>query len=167
MEQAVLPQLNFSTYESQIFWLVIVFFLFFFYIKKIVSPYFFKVQENRDLYITNHQNEIRKLQKKANFLSDEYQESLQASYLKSSDIVLDAKKKMQKKINDFRYTYNAELNKKLLEDQEMLNQKHAIDDSLFVAECKDLIALAANKINISIDGSLDEEIGHLILKEKK
>lgn len=98
MASAVLPQLNLDNFEPQIFWLLIIFSLFYFVIKVKIVPYFYSELENRDRHILNNHQDARKLQKKAERLSDEYCEKIQAVHLRANDLINEAKLKVSRHV---------------------------------------------------------------------
>ena len=93
MANETLPQLNVADFEPQIIWLLIIFSVFYAVIKSKIVPYFRSETENRDSYIYTHHQDARKLQKKAEYLADEYHEKVKAVYVRANDVIMDAKKK--------------------------------------------------------------------------
>jgi F-type H+-transporting ATPase subunit b len=107
MASATLPQLNMTDFEPQIIWLVIVFFIFYSIIKSKIVPYFRSETENRDFYIQNNHQDAKKLQKKADSLSEEYHNKIKSVHIRANHLILEARQKL---------SYHLEVEKKRLDD---------------------------------------------------
>jgi len=100
-----LPQLDPSSYPSQIFWLIIVFvFMYIFFVQKSL-PDISKVIETRSERINNDLNSAEKLKEEVETVQRNYEESLseannqaQMIFKKSED---DLKQKSEKNAKDF------------------------------------------------------------------
>ena len=150
MAEAALPQFDITTFETQIFWLVVTFAIFYMFVKSKIAPYFFSEIESRDSYIENNLSEVRKLQKKANYLSDDYGEKIQAAYLRSNDVISEMKKKTAKKLDATRQELVEQAQVKLKEASNILERELSNADKGMVDEFETLLLAATRKVSIEI-----------------
>ena len=68
-----LPQLDYSTYASQIFWLTLTFVALYFFLASIVIPKLGGIIEERQAKIKNDLDEAQKLQKEAESTQKKYE----------------------------------------------------------------------------------------------
>lgn len=71
-----MPQFDFSTYSSQIFWLLVVF-AFIYIVAKFAFPVIGKLKEDREALVQGYINEVQILSKKVQELEELYQKELQ------------------------------------------------------------------------------------------
>lgn len=150
MTKSTLPQLDISTFESQIIWLVIIFGILYFVIKNIVAPYFFNAIESRANYIEDNLSEIKKLQKKAIYLSDEYDGKLKQAHTDASKKLSSIRQEANAKISEKRselivkaQTAMTELSKKL--DSELIETHKNFKD-----EANAVLELVSQKLGVKI-----------------
>jgi F-type H+-transporting ATPase subunit b len=71
-----MPQFDFSTYSSQIFWLLVVF-AFIYIVAKFTFPVIGKLKQDREELVQGYINEVQILSKKVQELEELYQKELQ------------------------------------------------------------------------------------------
>ncbi|MEM6602753.1 MAG: ATP synthase F0 subunit B [Pseudomonadota bacterium] len=150
MSETALPQLDVSSFEAQIFWFFVTFCIFYTYVKSKVSPYFFTEIDSRKMFVENNLAEVRKLQKKANFLSEDYGEKIQAAYLKANDVIVDAKKRSEKNIDQVRYDLTLEAQARLNSVSEDLEKELKGADADICSDIDALFVLASQKLSLEV-----------------
>jgi F0F1-type ATP synthase membrane subunit b/b' len=159
-----LPQLNVSDFEPQIIWLVVLFFIFYLFIKVKVSPYFYAETENRDLFIENNYSEAKKLQKKADNLAEEHSEKIKEFHLNASKIVLDARQTASKRIEEEKVKILNKFDKDIEDFSSSLDSNiSAIENSLETV-LVELNACAADKLGLKSLKSVNDN--HFLDKTK-
>lgn len=84
-----MPQLDFTTYSSQIFWLIICFTTLYFFVSKIILPRIAQIINERNLIIDEDLEKAKKLEEKISELNS-----------KNEELKKDANKKYQQKIEE-------------------------------------------------------------------
>ena len=101
-----LPQLDFTTYTPQIFWMFVIFGLLYFFVAKKTLPEISSTIEGRKNHIQSDLETAEKLSAEADSVHDAYKESLTASQGKASETLQKAdekiKKEATKKSDEFR-----------------------------------------------------------------
>lgn len=167
MAEAALPQFDITTFETQIFWLVVTFAIFYMFVKSKIAPYFFSEIESRDSYIENNLSEVRKLQKKANYLSDDYSEKIQAAYLRSNDVISEVKKKTAKRLDATRQDLVEQAQIKLKEASDVLERELSNADKDMVGEFETLLLAASRKVSVEISKDrIERHISEIFKGEK-
>lgn len=109
-----LPQLDFTTYSRQIFWMFIFFVLLYIIFAKKTLPEISNTIENRKNHIQADLEAAEKLTADADNVHDTYQEGLVAAQNAASQTIQDIESKMkakaEKAMNDFRARSDDELN---------------------------------------------------------
>lgn len=104
-KSAGLPQLDPSTYPSQIFWLVIMFAVLYLVFSRRVLPEISGVLENRREHIDSDFASAEKLQKEAGAVHDAYEKILNDARLKADnlykEIEISIQKKSAKEVKEF------------------------------------------------------------------
>jgi F-type H+-transporting ATPase subunit b len=123
MSSGALPQLNIADFEPQIIWLLIVFSIFYCIIKNRIAPYFSSETENRESYILNNHQDAKKLQKKAERLSDEYNEKMQAVHVKANNLILEEKQKLNRHLEVEKKRLNEEISTRFNENCALIDKQ--------------------------------------------
>ena len=119
-----MPQLEITTYPSQIFWLVVSFLILYLIMSKIIIPKISSVIKNRESEIKNNIHISEQMYKDTEIINNEYEEIKKKIEEEARGIINFLKEKTNKKI-----TKNNELLKKRLEqkleknEQEIINKK--------------------------------------------
>lgn len=150
-----LPQLDFTTYPSQIFWLFIAFIILYFIYSKKTLPEISSTIENRHNQVDGDLETATKLKEEADDVHAAYEEILSKARADSSDIFKKAEEKIkaktEKKLADFR-----ERSSKMTQDTEaevVKAKADAMDDMQSVAA--EVASIAAEKI-VGISPDIDQ-----------
>ena len=146
MASATLPQLNIADFQPQIIWLLIVFSVFYAVVKLKIIPYFYAETENRDLYIYNNHQESKKLQKKADTLSQDYNEKIKIVHLRANNLILEARKKFNLHLEVEKNRLNDEITVKLNTHYALLQQEFSQVDRELLSDIAVLKQQAHQKI---------------------
>ncbi len=99
-EQATgLPQLDFSTFDNQIFWLVITLLAIYFILSRVALPRIGSVLAERQGTITNDIAAAEELKTKATEAEAAYEKALAEARAEANKIVADAKAEIQKELD--------------------------------------------------------------------
>lgn len=147
-----LPQLDFSTYSPQIFWMAIIFAVLFLVMSKKVLPDIGSVINGRDAMIRGNLDGAEALKKQAEEIQAAYEKSLEQSRAQAMKAVQDveaaAKKKMADQIEALRK--KADVETKAAEERVLKQKDKAMGDMAQVAA--EVASVAAEKITgISTD----------------
>jgi len=119
-----MPQLEITTYPSQIFWLVVSFLILYLIMSRFIIPKISSVIKNRESEIKNNIHISEQMYKDTEIINDEYEEIKKKIEGEARGIINYLKETTNKKI-----TKNTELLKKRLEqkleknEQEIINKK--------------------------------------------
>ena len=119
-----MPQLEITTYPSQIFWLVVSFLILYLIMSRIIIPRISSVIKSRESEIKNNIHISEQMYKDTEIINDEYEEIKKNIEEEARGIINYLKETTNKKI-----TKNTELLKKRLEqkleknEQEIINKK--------------------------------------------
>jgi F-type H+-transporting ATPase subunit b len=155
MTKAALPQLDIAVFEPQILWLVIVFAIFYIIVKNIIAPYFFSEIESRDNFVEDSLSEIRKLQKKAHYLHDDYNEQLKKSQHDSHHLIVTTKINVSQQIEKTRSELIANMQKQFESATVQMDNQSNLMNAQMQPYSSDLLGQIIQKIsvNISVDGA--------------
>ncbi|MDX1916878.1 MAG: hypothetical protein SFT68_02735 [Rickettsiaceae bacterium] len=95
-----MPQLDTSTYSSQLFWLVICITFFYFFIVKVFIPNIEFVLKERQKKITSLLDDAKKLQQEAILLNNQYAEEIKKVHLQAYHAHQTALKDLDKKCEE-------------------------------------------------------------------
>lgn len=129
-EVSGLPQLDTSTYASQIFWLVIVFFIMHLFFSKKSLPKISKTVENRAERIKNDIDSARRLRTEVHAVQEEYEKNLEKARIESQELFTKIDADFQKKSDQHEKKFNEDAEKKItgLEGEIISARKKAIDE---------------------------------------
>lgn len=106
-EVSGLPQLDTTTYPSQIFWLVVVFvFMYVFFARKSL-PAISNTIENRSERINNDLDSAERLKDEVSSVQNSYEESLTEARNKSSELFQDIEKDIKEKSENYAKDFQA------------------------------------------------------------
>ncbi len=114
-----MPQFEFATYSSQLFWLTLVFGCLYFMVKNFVVPAAEQILKSREEALEENINEASNLTKKAETLKEEYNAKLQTAKGSAEDL----KKETINQLNVSLSLRMAELKKELGHAAEQGNQE--------------------------------------------
>jgi F-type H+-transporting ATPase subunit b len=147
MASETLPQLNVADFQPQIIWLLIIFSVFYAVVKSKLAPYFRLETENREHYISSHHQDARKLQKKAEYLADEYNEKVRSIHARANDLIMEAKKKNHNYLESEKNRLNEDMIKNLQGHYDTLQQEVKHVDKEFLNHMDGLKKQAYQKIS--------------------
>jgi len=147
-----LPQLDFSTYTPQLFWMVVIFVLLYVFFARKTLPDLSGTIENRKNHIDSDLKEAEKLTAEADLVQQNYHASIESSQDKAAKSIHDVEAKMKKKAEDaaedFRARSEAEMSK--AEANILKAQEKALGDMTSIAATAAQAAVA-KIIGTSID----------------
>ena len=146
-----MPQLEITTYPSQIFWLVISFLLLYLIMSRIIIPRISSVIKSRETEIKNNIHISEQMYKDTEIINDEYEETKKNIENEARQIINHLKETTNKKI-----TTKTDLLKKRLEQKLEKNEQEIIKQ-------KKKTIKEINKISLNIS----EEILKKLLNKKK
>lgn len=141
-----LPQLDATTYPSQIFWMIVVFVIMHFFFAKKSLPEISRTIENRSERVSNDLDSAERLKEEVEAVQKSYEDSLSGAREESSrlfsDIENEIKIKSEKHASDFQERLNERI--QVLEKEIVKARKNAMDEMSDVAA--DVAMTAAEKI---------------------
>lgn len=156
-----LPQLDFTTYTQQIFWMLIIFALLYIVFAKKTLPEISGVIQNRKNHIDSDLDTAEKLTAQADSVQEAYQSGLSGSQdtaqAELQKVEADMKAKAEKAAHDFRVRSEAELQK--AEANILKAQNAAMDDMNMIAA--EAASAAVAKI---LGGKTDVEAARSIIE---
>lgn len=145
-ESGGLPQLNVSTYPSQIFWLLVMFFVLYNVFSKSILPTIGNVVNARDEMVKGNLGEAENLKQQAEAIQAAYEKRLEQSRADAMKAVQDvesaAKKKMADQMDALRK--KADLETKAAEERVLVVKDKAMGEMAHVAA--EVASIAAEKI---------------------
>ena len=111
--KSTMPQLNFDTFASQIFWLVLTFTVLYFMLSRILLPKIHLVLENRQSKIAHDIDRAEKLQLEAEEARQSYEKALKASREKAQALIGESAALMEKSSAARHAELDAKLEKQL------------------------------------------------------
>ncbi len=134
-ESSGLPQMDVTTFSSQIFWLVITFAILYFILSKKILPDISGIIENRKNHIESDLETAEKLTAEADSVHDTYQAGLTKAQGKAAKAVQDVEDNMKAKtvtaFDDFKAHSAKEI--KAAEDRIKVSKISAMDDMNVIA----------------------------------
>lgn len=159
MAAASLPQLNVTDFEPQIIWLLVIFAFFYAFIRARVVPYFSNELKSRSQRISDGYHEAKKLQLKAERLAEEYNEKLQAVHLRANDLVLEAKNKVKRRVEEEKNRLNSEMNAKINDYFKAIEVDAALVDDQITKNIDNFVDQARYKIfDMQISSAVNKRV---------
>lgn len=136
-----LPQLDLGTYPSQIFWLIITFFVLYWLMSRIALPRIGLALEERADTIANNLDRAEELKRKAQDAEAAYNEALAAARVHAQEIAAAARAEIQKEVDAATARAEAEISARTAEGESRIS---AIRESAMqgVAEVAEETAVA-------------------------
>jgi F-type H+-transporting ATPase subunit b len=142
-----MPQLDFSTFDNQIFWLLVTLVVIYFVLSRIALPRIASVLAERQGTITNDIAAAEDMKQKAVEAEDAYNKALADARLEANKIVADTKAEIQKDLDKAIAEADAEIGARAAEGEKAIAaiRASAIDDAGTVAKdiAKDIVASIA------------------------
>jgi len=119
-----MPQLEITTYPSQIFWLVVSFLILYLIMSKIIIPKISSVIKSRESEIKNNIHISEQMYKDTEIINNEYEETKKNIENEARGIINHLKETTNKKINNSTELLKKRLEQKLEKnEQEIINKK--------------------------------------------
>ena len=116
----MLPQLDLSTYSSQIFWLLLCFCLLWFLVSVFVTPKIADVVEQRKRKINEYIKKADNLNSQAKLALDNYNETLAQAEKKAEQEIAKEQNELKEYLKNTENKMSAELNKKIADNEFIL-----------------------------------------------
>lgn len=124
-EAAGMPQLEFSTFPNQIFWLMVTLVVIYFVLSRIALPRIASVLAERQGTITNDIAAAEELKVKAGEAEDAYKKALADAKAEAQQIVADAKADIQAELDIAIEKADAEISAKVAESEKAIAEIRA------------------------------------------
>jgi len=122
-----MPQLEITTYPSQIFWLVVSFLILYLIMSRIIIPKISSVIKNRESEIKNNIHISEQMYKDTEIINNEYEETKKNIENEARGIINHLKETTSKKINNSTELLKKRLEQKLEKnEQEIINNKKKV-----------------------------------------
>ena len=118
-----MPQLDVSTFTSQIFWLLICFFSMMFIMSKFIIPKIADIMEQRQRKIDGYLNKASQFKQEAEATLKKYQDALAQATAKANKSLSDTKEEMNQLITQRQTELEASLQKKIKDGEKEINQE--------------------------------------------
>ena len=132
----MLPQLDLSTYSSQIFWLLLCFCLLWLMVSVFVTPKIADVVEQRKRKINEYIKKADSLNLQAKLALDNYNETLAQAEKKAEQEIAKEQNELKDYLKNTENKMSAELNKKIADNEFILakEKKNTLQQIEFIAE---------------------------------
>ena len=132
----MLPQLDLSTYSSQIFWLLLCFCLLWFMMSVFVTPKIADVVEQRKRKINEYIKKADSLNSQAKLALDNYNETLAQAEKKAEQEIAKEQNELKDYLKNTENKMSAELNKKIADNEFILakEKKNTLQQIESIAE---------------------------------
>ena len=122
-----MPQLEITTYPSQIFWLVVSFLILYLIMSRIIIPRISSVIKSRESEIKNNIHISEQMYKDTEIINNEYEETKKNIENEARGIINHLKETTSKKINNSTELLKKRLEQKLEKnEQEIINNKKKV-----------------------------------------
>ena len=125
-----MPQLEITTYPSQIFWLVVSFLTLYLIMSRIIIPRISSVIKNRESQIKNNIHISEQLYKDTEIINDELEKVRKDTETEAKEIINNLKETTNKKISENYELLKKKLEKKLEKDEQkiLLRKKNTLKE---------------------------------------
>lgn len=148
-----MPQLDFSTFSSQIFWLAISFGLFYLIMARHAIPAIVQVRQHREERITGDLDKAESSREEAQHLENQYQSSVQEMANQSADVFAKAQETIASK--------SAQAHEKLAKD--LADKTQAANELIDQIQQKAIEEVAASSAALSV--KVIEKVADITVKE--
>ena len=118
-----MPQLEISTFPSQIFWLVVSFLILYIIMAKVIVPRISSVIKNRENEIKNNIHISEQLYRDTEIINDEIEKIKNDTETEAREIINNLRININKKINENNQILKNKLEKKLEKDEKNIFKK--------------------------------------------
>lgn len=117
-----LPQLNFETFPSQIFWLIVAFIVLYLLLDRIALPRISTILEERADAITDDLDRAEEFRRKAEVAEEQYQQALRDARAKAQEIAAENRAKIQKEVDAATAKADAKISAKAAESEKRIRE---------------------------------------------
>ena len=127
---AGLPQMDITTFPSQLFWLIITFAILYIFMWRVVIPKLSTTIEERKDKISNDINEAEKFNSEATSILEKYEEQMSSASQSASDIISESKSQMNEYFENLKLENEKKIAEMIRNSQEMikLREKDSINE---------------------------------------
>ena len=127
---AGLPQMDITTFPSQLFWLVITFAILYIFMWRVVIPKLSTTIEERKDKISDDINEAEKFNSEATSILEKYEEQMSSASQSASDIISESKSQMNEYFENLKLENEKKIAEMIRNSQEMikLREKDSINE---------------------------------------
>ena len=117
---AGLPQMDITTFPSQLFWLVITFAILYIFMWRVVIPKLSTTIEERKDKISNDINEAEKFNSEATSILEKYEEQMSSASQSASDIISESKSQMNEYFENLKLENEKKIAEMIRNSQKMI-----------------------------------------------
>ena len=138
-----MPQLEISTFSSQIFWLIVSFTLMLIMMRFLVVPRISSIIEQRNRYIENYLKKAEKLQEEALVSLEKYNTAIENAKKLAEEKSKEAEKELSDFVQQKSEAVEKQLNEKIEESERILSEQRnlALEEAVKAANTLDLLIL--------------------------
>ena len=122
-KSAGLPQMDISTFPSQLFWLIITFTALYLFMWKFVIPRLSTTIEERKDKISNDINDAENLNSEASKILENYDDKMNSASLESNEIVSSSKATMNEYLAKLKKDNEIKINAMITESEKKIHQQ--------------------------------------------
>ena len=122
-KSAGLPQMDISTFPSQLFWLVVTFTALYLFMWKFVIPRLSTTIEERKDKISNDINDAENLNSEASKILENYDDKMNSASLESNEIVSSSKATMNEYLDKLKKDNEIKINAMITESEKKIHQQ--------------------------------------------
>ena len=122
-KSAGLPQMDISTFPSQLFWLIITFTALYLFMWKFVIPRLGTTIEERKDKISNDINDAENLNSEASKILENYDDKMNSASLESNEIVSSSKATMNEYLDKLKKDNEIKINVMITESEKKIHQQ--------------------------------------------
>ncbi len=122
-KSAGLPQMDISTFPSQLFWLIITFTALYLFMWKFVIPRLGTTIEERKDKISNDINDAENLNSEASKILENYEEKMNSASLESNEIVSNSKATMNEYLDKLKKDNEIKINAMITKSEKKIHQQ--------------------------------------------
>ena len=122
-KSAGLPQMDISTFPSQLFWLIITFTALYLFMWKFVIPRLSTTIEERKDKISNDINDAENLKSEASKILENYDDKMNSASLESNEIVSSSKATMNEYLDKLKKDNEIKINSMIIESEKKIHQQ--------------------------------------------
>jgi len=146
-----MPQLDFSTYPSQIFWLAVTFILLYILVSRLCLPTIREVLQNRQSRITGDLKKAENLKEQAKEAESDFTGKLGKAKTKATALITDARNKTAKEEHTRFQKLEATFSKQQKESEQNLKTlKKSFEDDLIPLLAESAVKIAKDIAGVSV-----------------